>query len=43
MKRIVFITLLALLAFSCGKKGSLEFPTQNEGNGGSYFTEIGDS
>tara|TARA_Y100000590_G_scaffold323323_1_gene366216 strand:- start:809 stop:940 length:132 start_codon:yes stop_codon:yes gene_type:complete len=43
MKRIVFITLLTLLAFSCGKKGSLEFPTQNEGNGGSYFTEINDS
>tara|TARA_Y100001970_G_scaffold272993_1_gene370489 strand:+ start:492 stop:623 length:132 start_codon:yes stop_codon:yes gene_type:complete len=43
MKRIVFITLLTLLAFSCGKKGSLEFPTQNEGNGGSYFTEISDS
>ncbi len=43
MKKIVFITLLSLLAFSCGKKGSLEYPTQNEGNGGSYFTEISDS
>lgn len=43
MKRVVFIILLTLLAFSCGKKGSLEFPTQNEGNGGSYFTEISDS
>jgi len=43
MKRIVFIILLTLLAFSCGKKGSLEFPNQNQGNGGSYFTEISDS
>jgi len=43
MKRVVFIILLTLAVFSCGKKGSLEFPTQNEGNGGSYFTEINDS
>jgi len=43
MKKVVFIILLTLMTFSCGKKGSLEFPTQNEGNGGSYFTEIGDS
>ena len=43
MKKVVFMILLTLAALSCGKKGSLEFPTQNEGNGGSYFTEISDS
>jgi len=43
MKRLALIILLTLAAISCGKKGSLEFPTQNDGNGGSYFSEISDS
>ena len=42
MKRLVLIILLTLAAISCGKKGSLEFPTQNDG-GGSYFSENSDS
>ena len=43
MKRLVFIILLTLTTISCGKKGSLEFPTQNDGNGGTYFIESSDS
>ena len=43
MKRLALIILLTLAAISCGKKGSLEFPTQNDGTGGSYFSENSDS
>ena len=28
MKRVVFIILLTLTVISCGKKGSLEYPSQ---------------
>jgi len=32
MRKIIFIFLLSLIIISCGKKGSLEYPSQESHN-----------
>ena len=32
MKKIIFIFLLSIIVISCGKKGSLEYPSQESYN-----------
>ena len=36
MKKIISIILVIFFIYSCGKRGSLEYPTQD---GGGYFIE----
>ena len=41
MKKIISLLFILFLIYSCGKKGSLEYPEQKEkeGSGSGYFIE----